>query len=67
MQTELLTISQFCEAANCGRTRAYQLINSGKIPALKNGKKTLIRRADVEAWIASLNPYKPEQGEHDDE
>ena len=61
MQQELLTILEFCEAVNCGRTRAYQLLNEGKISAFKNGKKTLIRRADMEAWIASLNPYKSEQ------
>lgn len=61
MKPDLLTIHQFCEAVNCGRTRAYQLINSGNVPALKNGKLTLIRRADMEKWIASLNPYKAEQ------
>lgn len=58
MTKELLTIPQFCEAVNCGRTRAYQLINEGKISALKNGKRTLIRRTDMESWISSLNPYK---------
>lgn len=40
METELLTIPQFCQAVNCGKTRAYQLINEKQIRALKNGKKS---------------------------
>lgn len=58
MSVELLTIPQFCEAVKCGRTYAYKLLSSQQVPAIKLGKKTLIRRADMEAWIASLNPYK---------
>ncbi len=62
MQSELLTIPQFCESVKCGRTFAYKLLAKSEVPAIKLGKKTLIRRADMEAWIASLNPYKAEKG-----
>ena len=58
MSSELLTIPQFCEAANVGRTTAYNLINLGDLKAVKCGKKTLIRKADMEAWIARLISYK---------
>jgi excisionase family DNA binding protein len=58
METELLTIAQFCQAVNCGRTRAYQLINKKQVVAIKNGKKTLIPKAEMLKWIASLQPYK---------
>lgn len=63
MQTELLTIPQFCEVANCGRNRAYQLIGSNQIPAFKQGKKTLIKRSDMEAWIKTLQPYASKKAE----
>lgn len=59
MQSELLTITDFCKAANVGRTRAYQLINQGRIKALKLGRKTLIPRAAFEEFIAGLKPYTP--------
>lgn len=58
MTTELLTIPQFCEAVKCGKTYAYQLLSAKKLPAVKLGKKTLIRRADMESYIDSLTPYK---------
>lgn len=58
MQTELLTIPEFCRTANVGRTNAYRLINEGSIKAVKVGKKTLIPRVAMESWIAALQPYK---------
>jgi len=58
MKTKLLTIDQFCEAANCGRTRAYQLINQQEIMAVKNGRKTLIPHSELMRWMESLQPYK---------
>lgn len=61
MNTELLTIPEFCQMANTGRTNAYKLINSGALKAVKLGKKTLIRKADMDTWVSSLNPYKPVQ------
>lgn len=61
MQPELLTILQFCQAVNCGRTRAYQLINEKKVIAIKNGKKTLIPRTEMLKFIASLDLYKCEE------
>jgi excisionase family DNA binding protein len=57
MQTELLTIIQFCKATNVGKTRAYQLIGSGQIEAVKLGKRTLIPRIAMEKFIASLPSY----------
>ncbi len=58
MTTALMTIPEFCHAANIGRTNAYKLINVGDIKAVKVGKKTLIPRTALESWIASLEPYK---------
>ncbi len=63
MQTELLTIPEFCAQVNVGRTNAYRLINEGQVKAVKLGKKTLIPRAEMLKWIESLQPYASENAE----
>ncbi|HOO49701.1 MAG TPA: helix-turn-helix domain-containing protein [Alphaproteobacteria bacterium] len=63
MTKELLTIPEFCEAVSCGRTHAYKLISTAQLPAVKQGKRTLIRREDMLAWIKSLRPYSVEKKE----
>ena len=34
-----------------GRTKLYELINNGQLPAIHFGKRTLVRRADLEALL----------------
>ena len=51
-----LSIGGFCRLYNQGRTRTYEEINSGRLRAVKAGKRTLIRRCDAEAWAAALPP-----------
>jgi excisionase family DNA binding protein len=36
------------------RSRVYELINAGELPAYKDGARTLILVADIEAWLARL-------------
>lgn len=57
MQSELLTVMEFCQAVNLGKTSVYKLINEGKISAVKLGKKTLIPKSAVNEFIASLPAY----------
>lgn len=54
-----LTIAEFCSASGLGRTYVYAMLKSGKLAAVKIGRRTLIRYEDMEAWKASLTPYKP--------
>ena len=63
MKPDLLTIPQFCKSINIGTTYAYQLINEGKIRAVKIGKKTLIPKEALDDFIADLEPYKAVEGE----
>jgi len=37
-----------------GRTRLFEEISAGRIPARKSGNRTLILRADLDAWLANL-------------
>ena len=59
----LLSIPEFCTLASTGKTNAYKLINTGKIPAVKLGKKTFIRRSDFDAWVAALPSYEVKNNE----
>jgi excisionase family DNA binding protein len=36
------------------RSRIYELINAGELPAYKDGSRTLILVADIQAWLAQL-------------
>jgi excisionase family DNA binding protein len=54
MHSPALTLKDFCDAYRVCRETAYQQIRTGRLRAVKLGRKTLILRADAEAWAASL-------------
>lgn len=55
-EKRLYTIRQACEAAGLGPTTIYKLLKSGALKAVKVGSLTRIRREDLEAWLAGLQP-----------
>ena len=57
-----MPISVFCDMYGIGRTKTYDLINSGAISARKSGKTTLIDRASAERWYAALPSYGQSRG-----
>lgn len=57
---ELLTINDFMERYSISRTQVYRLVNGGKLPLLKMGTASRIRREDAEAWAVSLPLYEGE-------
>lgn len=44
-----------------GRSKLYQLINAGALSARKVGKRTIILREDLEAFLKSLHAYAPQK------
>lgn len=56
-----LTIQEACVESGIGRTSLYAAINEGLLPAKKFGRKTIILRQDLEAFLASLPFYKSEK------
>jgi excisionase family DNA binding protein len=48
------TIDELPNVTGLGRTRLYELINSGELPARKAGRRTLVLREDVEAFLRGL-------------
>jgi len=58
---QYLSVADFCTRFGIGKTLAYDLINSGKLHAVKLGRRTLIPAEAAEAWAKSL-PAFPNKG-----
>ena len=53
-----MPIIVFCKTYGTGRSKAYDLINSGAVAARQSRKATLIDRVSVEACYAALPTYR---------
>ena len=54
---QALSIEETMAATGIGRTKLYELINSGQLIAKKIGKRTIILKSDLDAFLASLENY----------
>ena len=54
----LLSIPQACLALGIGRSKLCSLIADGLIPIKKIGRKTLIARPDIVAFVNGLPPVR---------
>ena len=50
---ELLTIDELCEVLQIGRNTAYQLLNSGFVPAFRIGRRWKIPKNSVQEVLQS--------------
>lgn len=57
-----LSIEEVCVATGLGRTKVYEAINSGVLPAKKWGKRTLVLKSDLECFILGLESYPGPRG-----
>ena len=53
-----MSVAQFCQDYNVGRTKAYQEIGLGRLQARKNGKRTIITEDDAEDWLHHLPVFE---------
>jgi excisionase family DNA binding protein len=53
-----LTVNQFCAALPCGRTKAYELLGTGEVEAIKLGNRTLIPKTEVPRLQARLPRFR---------
>jgi excisionase family DNA binding protein len=58
-----MSIRDFCERYNVGRTTVHQEIKNGQLKARKAGRRTLIGVEDAERWWRSLPAIKEAVGE----
>ena len=56
---KLLSIRGFCDDAGIGRTKAYALLKSGDLAAIKVGRNTKIFVEERDRYLASLPAYSP--------
>jgi excisionase family DNA binding protein len=45
------TVNEAALALGIGRTKLYELVQAGELPLVKIGARSLIRRADLEAFL----------------
>jgi len=55
MDNYLMTIKEASKALGIGRSTLYGLVMSGDIKSIKIGSCRRIKRADLEAYVESLN------------
>ncbi len=53
------TIKEFLADFGMGKTRFYELVNSGALKARKSGTRTVVLAADAEAYLENLPEYQP--------
>jgi excisionase family DNA binding protein len=52
--TALLTVEQVAKQLNCGRTWAWELCASGRLPTIRLGRLVRVRPADLQRFIDHL-------------
>ena len=48
---ELLTVDETIRFLRLGRTRVNEILRSGDLISYKLGRRRLVRRQDIEAWL----------------
>ncbi len=56
-------IDGLCAEYKVGKTKIYEVLNSGELAARKCGARTLISKRDARVWFDSLPIYRPGAGE----
>jgi excisionase family DNA binding protein len=55
---EGLSVSEACRVSGIGRTKIYEAISDGSLKARKLGKRTLVLRGDLQAFLDNLPVVK---------
>ena len=51
LDREWLTLREMQEMLSIGRTKAWQLVASGEVPAVKIGRSVRVSRRELERWL----------------
>lgn len=57
----LYSVPEIIDMVGIGRTRLYQELNSGRLKAVKIGKRTCVTKDSLETWLSTLEGYLPEK------
>jgi len=56
---KIFTIAEAGKIIGYGKTKMYELINEGEIPAYKRGGGTVIHGTDIDAYLDNMPRYRP--------
>jgi excisionase family DNA binding protein len=56
MSKAAFSVEGFCHSYSVGKTTAYEEISSGRLRAVKAGRRTLIPEQSAADWLKSLEP-----------
>ena len=54
----LFNVNEVSNMLNLSRSQIYNLINSKKLSAYKQGRRTVLKGSDIKSYIDSLTPYE---------
>ncbi|MGH3147052.1 MAG: helix-turn-helix domain-containing protein [Rubrobacter sp.] len=54
-QHEWLKVPEVAEVLRIARSRAYDLVGTGEIPAVKIGRSVRVNRKELDRWLQSQN------------
>lgn len=52
--SDLLTVKETYGVLRIGRNKFYDLVRDGHLTTVKIGRRTLVRRSDLDAFVAAL-------------
>jgi hypothetical protein len=55
---EAFAVAEFCGRYGICRETFYQEVRRGRLRALKLGAKTIVLKADADAWVATMPPLE---------
>ncbi len=53
-EKELITIPEFIVRYSISRTAPYREVTAGRLRLTKRGRRSLVSRADADAWMKNL-------------
>lgn len=56
---QLLSLQQTRERLKISRTQVFRLLRDGQLKGVRVGTRTLVREADLAAFIEQLEPVRP--------
>jgi excisionase family DNA binding protein len=66
MEQLAFSVEEVCAAIGIGRTKLYEELGKGNLPAKKWGKKTVILKADLEMFLSKLSNYPARKEKEND-
>lgn len=61
MERQTLKVREVARILGIGLNEAYQWANSGKIPAIRLGKRILVPKVALDAWLRSAGQQGGEE------